>query len=52
MVDKRLFVVMDLIDTQWNVNMSAYDVSAKMQSDLIDTQWNVNKNEIFGFENA
>ena len=41
----------DLIDTQWNVNMSSYDVSAKMQSDLIDTQWNVNEFDLYRFAN-
>ena len=32
----------DLIDTQWNVNVKDLVINAIAQTDLIDTQWNVN----------
>ena len=35
-------VVLDLIDTQWNVNDVGRDIDEADKNDLIDTQWNVN----------
>ena len=32
----------DLIDTQWNVNVTYLTGANKGDRDLIDTQWNVN----------
>ena len=34
--------LLDLIDTQWNVNSDASKIKTEAQCDLIDTQWNVN----------
>ena len=39
----RLYLrFIDLIDTQWNVNLDDYGWGTTVEMDLIDTQWNVN----------
>ena len=38
-----MYVLFDLIDTQWNVNLDNYGFGTIVEMDLIDTQWNVNK---------
>ena len=33
----------ELIDTQWDVNITALNIQVYMVLELIDTQWDVNK---------
>ena len=41
---------MDLIDTQWNVNILVQTQKPLHKTDLIDTQWNVNETSVRLFD--